>query len=122
VEKTYEASADPAASEGAGLEPLFSIRLNVTDHAGRRRRGQADLLPRWPDDPVQAPCLADGHDFRLVVLSEPPAGAISPGAGVVVSAPSGPLRQSRRLQEAAVAYEAGRRPDLPIPPQSLELL
>jgi hypothetical protein len=66
--------------------------------------------------------VARDDDFRLVVLVEPPQGVISPPPGVAVSAPAGPLRANRRLREAAVAYEAGRRPDLAIPPAALESL
>ena len=122
METTYQTNGESAETARPPQEPLFSVRLHVTDHAGRRRSGRADLLPKWPDDPDDAPCVAADEDFRLIVLSQPPAGVIAPAAGVAVCAPGAPLRVTRRLREAAVAYETGRRPDLPIPKEALELL
>ena len=63
-------------------EPLPSASLSLTDYAGRKRQGHTLLLSEWPSNP-DSERLAEGEDFRIVVLSEPPEGTISPAEGVV---------------------------------------
>ena len=83
-------------------EPLSSASLSLTDYSGRKRQGRALLLSEWPSN-SGSEHLAEGEDFRIVVLSEPPEGAISPEEGVVVVAPA------RRLASATATYSAAEQ-------------
>src|SRR3990170_971892 len=76
-----------AAGGGVDPEPLLSVSLALKCHCGHKREGRAVLLPRWPSQPENKR-LAEGEDFRIVILSEPPEGSISPAEGVVVSSPA----------------------------------
>ena len=103
-------------------EPLSSASLSLTDYSGRKRQGRALLLSEWPSNPGSER-LAEGEDFRIVVLSEPPEGTISPEEGVVVVAPV------RRLASATVTardptatYSAAEQADLTLSAKNIELL
>ncbi len=102
--------------------PLISAMVELDDHSGRRRRGRAVLLPSWPAEPAsQQP--AEGEDFRIVILSEPPDGPISPAEGVVVSAPARRLASAAaKVREPAAAYSAAKQPDLVLSPKDVDLL
>jgi len=116
---------EPSSSAGAGQEgyaPLMDLPLDLTDHAGRKRQGRAVLLPRWPAGPA-GERVAKGEDFRIVLLSEPPGGPVSPAEGVAVSAPARRLASAANaVREAAVTYTAGAQSGLALSPQDAELL
>ena len=96
--------------------------MGLTDHSGRKRQGHAVLVPGWPTTPGNE-CLADGEDFRIVILSEPSQQAISPGEGVVVSAPARRLGSAAvRAREPAATYGAAKQSGLTLPSKDLELL
>ncbi len=100
----------------------MDVLLNLTDHAGRKRQGRAVLLPRWLEgrDGERA---AEGEDFRIVLLSEPPEGLVSPAQGMVVSAPAHRLASgANAVREVATTYRSGVRSGLPLSPQDVELL
>jgi hypothetical protein len=107
---------------GEDPAPILTLSLNLTDYSGRKRQGRAVLLPRWPAEP-SSERPADGEDFRIVVLSEPPEGPVSPAEGVVVSVPAGPLpSQGTTVREAVATYSAGKKSGLTLPPEAAELL
>ncbi|MEX0800747.1 MAG: hypothetical protein WD379_05985 [Dehalococcoidia bacterium] len=98
----------------------MSLPLNLPDRLGRQRRGRAVILTR-----LTAGCdlPAEDEDFRIVILSEPPDGPVTPGAGVVVSAPAARLTcAGGRLRETAPAYSASRQSTLPLSARDMELL
>jgi hypothetical protein len=104
----------------AEAEPLLSFSLDIADHLGRVRHGRAVLLPRLPRD-LQLP--ADDEDFRIVVLSEPIEGTVSPCDRVAVSAPARRLASvGRRLRETAPAYTAACQRTLQLSAKDMELL
>ncbi|MCH7998392.1 MAG: hypothetical protein IIA91_02790 [Chloroflexi bacterium] len=96
--------------------------MSLTDYSGRKRQGRALLLSEWPSNPGSEH-LAEGEDFRIVVLSEPPEGTISPEEGVVVVAPG------RRLASATVTarkpsatYNAAEQANLALSAKNIERL
>jgi hypothetical protein len=102
--------------------PLMDVPLDLRDHAGRKRQGRAVLLPRWGTD-RGGECAGSGEDFRVVLLSEPPEGPVSPAEGVVVSAPASPLAfAANAVGEVTAAYKTGSRSGLGLSPQDVELL
>jgi hypothetical protein len=117
--------SEPSSSAGAGQEayaPLMDLPLDLTDHAGRKRQGRAVLLRRWPAGPA-GKRAAKGEDFRIILLSEPPRGLVSPAEGVVVSAPARRLTSAiDAAKKAAVTYTAGAQSGLTLSPQDAELL
>ncbi|KKL49161.1 hypothetical protein LCGC14_2318280 [marine sediment metagenome] len=102
---------DPAP--GTGQEdpaPLITLPLDLTDHAGRKRQGRAVLLSRWLEGTGGEDAAKD-EDFRIVLLSEPPEGLVSPAEGMVVSAPAGRLAfGANAVGEVAATYTAGSDP------------
>jgi len=105
-----------------GQAPLMDVPLRLTDHAGRKRQGRAVLLPRWPAEPGGGRA-AKGEDFRIVLLSEPPEGLVSPAEGMVVSAPASRLASAAdAVGEVVAPYRAGTRSGLALSPQDAELL
>ena len=111
-----------ATAGGEDSAPILTLSLNLTDYSGRKRQGRAVLLPRWPAEP-NGERPADGEDFRIVVLSEPPEGPVSPAEGVVVSAPARRLpSQATGVGEAVTTSSAGKRSGLALPPEAAELL
>ncbi len=113
------------SSTGEGQENpelLISVPLGLTDHSGRKRQGCAVLLPGAPET-RRYERLDDGEDFRIVILSEPPQQALSPGEGIVISAPSRRLAcASVSAREPAAAYSAAKQSGLTLPAKDLELL
>jgi len=101
--------------------PLASTPLRIVDHSGRRRRGSTVILPRRSLGLISAR-LEEGEDFRIVMLSEPPDGPISPAEGVVVAAPAQPLPSASRLREAAAPYGRARQAAILVSPEDLETL
>ncbi len=113
------------SSAGAGQEnpePLISISMGLTDHSGRKRQGHAVLVPGWPTTPSNER-LADGEDFRIVILSEPSQQAISPAEGVVVSAPARRLASATvSAKEPSATYSGAKQSGLSLSSKDLELL
>jgi hypothetical protein len=96
--------------------------LSLTDYSGRKRQGHALLLSEWPSNPGSER-LAEGEDFRIVVLSEPPVGTISPGEGVVVVAPACRLASATVTErEPTATYSAAEQPDLALSAKNIGLL
>jgi hypothetical protein len=96
--------------------------LSLTDYSGRKRRGRALLLSEWPSNPGSER-LAEGEDFRIVVLSEPPAGTISPEEGVVVVAPACRLASATvTAREPTATYSAAEQADLTLSAKNIERL
>ena len=103
-------------------EPLPSASLSLTDYAGRKRQGHTLLLSEWPSNP-DSERLAEGEDFRIVVLSEPPEGTISPEEGVVVVAPVRRLASATvTAREPTATYSAAKQTDLTLSAKNIELL
>jgi hypothetical protein len=103
-------------------EPLSSASLSLTDYSGRKRQGHALLLSEWPSNPGSER-LAEGEDFRIVVLSEPPEGAISPEEGVVVVAPACRLASATVTErEPTATHSAAEQADLTLSAKNIELL
>ena len=103
-------------------EPLPSAALSLTDYSGRKRQGRALLLSEWPSNPDGAR-LAEGEDFRIVVLSEPLAGAISPEEGVVVVAPAHRLASTTvTAKEPTATCSTAEQTDLALSARNIELL
>ena len=117
------AKLKPLTVAGNGdSEPLSSASLSLTDYAGRKRRGRALLLSEWPSNPG-GERLAEGEDFRIVVLSAPPEGAISPEEGVVVIAPACRLASATvTAREPTATCSAAEQADLTLSAKNLELL
>ncbi len=113
----------PRTAAGNGdSEPLPSASLSLTDYSGRKRQGRALLLSEWPSNPGSER-LAEGEDFRIVVLSEPPEGTISPEEGVVVVAPVRRLASATvTAREPTATYSAAKQPDLTLSAKNIELL
>lgn len=102
--------------------PLVDLPLDLVDHAGRRRRGRAVLLPGWPAG-AAAERAAQGEDFRIVILSQPPGEPISVAEGVAVSAPARRLAfTADAVGEAAAPYGAAAQSALALSSQDAELL
>ncbi len=103
-------------------EPLSSASLSLTDYSGRKCQGHALLLSEWPSNPGSEH-LAEGEDFRIVVLSEPPERTISPEVGVVVVAPACRLASaSVTAREPTATYSAAKQADLTLSAKNIELL
>ncbi len=102
--------------------PLLELALGLTDHAGRERQGRAVLLATWKAEGIgEGP--ADGEDFRIVVLSEPPEDLISPEEGVVVSAPVRQLgRRAGATKKPSRTKGGANQSDLALSPKDMELL
>ncbi len=110
------------AAGNGDSEPLPSTSLSLTDYAGRKRRGRALLLSEWPSNPGSER-LAEGEDFRIVVLSEPPEGTISPEEGVVVVAPVRRLvSATMTAREPTATYSAAEQADLTLSAKNIGLL
>lgn len=111
---------DSAGHDAAA--PLLSLSLSLADHSGRKRQGRAVLLRRWPAEPG-GERLAEGEEFRVVILAEPPEGPVSPAEGIVVSAPAGPLGSAATtVREGAATYTAAKPSHLALSPGDIELL
>lgn len=117
----YSTHSSSAGVSQEDPEPLISVPLGLTDHSGRKRQGHAVLLRGWPTTSSnERP--ADGEDFRIVILSEPPQQSISPGERVAVSAPTRPLTSAAvSAKEPTAAYSAAKS-GLTLPSKDLELL
>ena len=103
-------------------EPLSSASLSLTDYSGRKCQGHALLLSEWPSNPGSKR-LAEGEDFRIVVLSEPLEGTVSPEEGVVVVAPASRLVSATvTAREPSATYSAAKQTDLTLSAKNIELL
>ncbi len=103
-------------------EPLSSASLSLTDYSGRKRQGRALLLSEWTSNPG-GERLAEGEDFRIVVLSEPPEGTISPEEGVVVVAPvRRPASATVTAREPTAPCSTAEQADLTLSAKNIELL
>ena len=122
VQQGYAQRDYPPDGSREGQAPLMDVPLRLTDHAGRKRQGRAVLLPRWPTG-SGGERAAKGEDFRIVLLSEPPEGPVSPVEGMVVSAPAGRLAfAADAVKEVAATYRAGAQSGLSLSPEDAELL
>ncbi len=122
VRQGYTGLRKQAGDGQEGQTPLMDLALDLTDHAGRKRQGRAVLLARWPEGPGGY-SAAKGEDFRIVLLTEPPEGLVSPTEGMVVSAPAGRLAfGANAVGEDAATYMAGARSGLALSPEDAELL
>ncbi|MCH7999762.1 MAG: hypothetical protein IIA91_09810, partial [Chloroflexi bacterium] len=113
----------PLTATGNGdSEPLPSAAFSLTDYSGRKRQGRALLLSEWPSNPGSEH-LAEGEDFRIVVLSEPPEGTISPEEGVVVVAPARRLAStSVTARKPSATNSATKQADLALSVKNIERL
>ena len=113
----------PLTATGNGdSQPLPTAALSLTDYSGRKRQGRALLLSEWPSNPGSEP-LAEGEDFRIVVLSEPPEGTISPEEGVVVVAPACRLASATvTARKPSATYSAAGQADLALSAKNIERL
>jgi hypothetical protein len=116
-------SADTVAPESARGEEggVIGLSLKLTDHAGRRRRGRAIFIPKFGDAAANLQ-PANGEEFRILILAEPPDGPVSPAEGVVVIAPARLLASAARLREAAAPYRPARQAAISFSAEELELL
>ena len=122
MQQGYAQRDYPAGGGQEAQAPLMDLPLDLTDYSGRKRQGRAVLLPRWPEGPG-GESAAKGEDFRIVLLSEPPEGLVSPAEGMVVSAPAGRLAfGANAVGEVAATYTAGARSGLSLSPEDAELL
>ncbi len=122
MQRTH-ARLKPLTATGYGdSEPLPSASFSLTDYSGRKRRGRALLLSEWPSNPG-IEHLAEGEDFRIVVLSEPPEGTISPEEGVVVVAPACRLASATvTARKPTATRSAAEQPDLALSAKNIERL
>jgi len=117
--RTQRAAQTQRAEEEAA--PLASTSLRVVDHSGRRRQGNAVILPRRSPGLISAR-LEEGEDFRIIVLAEPTDGPVSPAEGVVVVAPARLLTSAAHPREAAAPYRPARQAAISFSAEELELL
>jgi len=103
----------------AELPILFSIPLKLADRSGRRRQGRAILLTKF-GDAADTLHPADGEEFLILILAEPPEGPLVPPEGVVVSAPALPLSSARAPQRRTP--KRARHPALSLTADGLEAL
>lgn len=113
-------------SPGEGAEhdepaPLIDLSLEVTNQAGRGRQGRAVVLPRWLADPrSQRP--AEGEDFRIVILAEPPEG---PHLGLRTRCRQRPRPLAAApdtIRKRHATYAVAKQPHLPLAPKDIDLL
>ena len=105
-----------SGQEGAALATgsgLAKASVSFADSLGHRRQGFAVRLPRW-DEAAASALEQVGGDFRIVILDQPPEGALPPLRGSVICAPAEPLERrgerSAAMTEAAVSYAVRGRP------------
>jgi len=81
-----DASAPEPAKRKEAAQGI-DLPLKFADHSGRTRRGRVILLPKVGDaaDNLHP---ADGEEFRILILAEPPEGPLVLPEGVVVCAPA----------------------------------
>jgi len=122
VRQRYTGLTEPAGAGQEAYAPLLDLPQTLTAPAGRKRRGRVVLLPRWPAGPG-GERAAKGEDFRIVLLSEPPEGVVSPAEGMVVSAPARRLAfGANAVGEVAATRTAGARSGLSLSAEDAELL
>src|SRR3990172_6427133 len=105
---TQPAAQTQRAEEEAA--PLASTSLRVVDHCGRRRQGNAVILPRRSLSLISAK-LQEDEDFRIIVLAEPPDGPVSPAEDLELLR-KGRLYSRAPLQARPEDVFAGDKPRL----------
>src|SRR3990172_9381470 len=115
-------STDTVAPESAKREEAaqeVGLPLKLADPSGRTRRGRAIFLPKL-GDAADTLHPADGEEFRILILAEPPEGPLVPPEGVVVSAPARPLSSAKAPQRRT--SKPARHAALSLTADDLELL
>ena len=113
---TDATAPEPARREEAAQGTGISLKL--ADHAGRTRRGRAIFLPKFADAAADSLNRADGEEFRILILAEPPKDALVPPEGIVICAPARSLSGAPGRR----ASKPGRHTGLPLTSAGLEAL